>query len=147
MAQHVPELAIKWIDPNAFFRQVALMVYVELAAALCGADADPVGGLVGDASKAGLLDEGLEQDGSIAIVRLPVTGDGARCSCQDGRGQVSTLDPRQDQEARIVDHSMQVLLPLAGAPADEAITRPGFPGGSAEPKQGDEVVAGVDEVA
>jgi hypothetical protein len=80
-------------------------------------------------------------------MRFPVVGDGARGPCQDGGGQASTLDPRQDQEARIVDHWMEVLLTLAGCPADEVIARPGFPGGGAETEQGNEAVAGADEVA
>jgi len=56
------------------------------------------------------------------------------------------LDPRQDQEARIVDHAMQVLLALAWRPADEAVARLGFPGGGAEAEQGDDAPLGPDEV-
>lgn len=122
------------------------MVHVELAAALGGADAEPVGGLVGDAAKAWLFDEGFEQDRAVAVLKLPVVGDAVCRSSQNGRGQIPALDPRQDQEAGIVDHQVEPLLALRGRPADEAVARLGFPGGGAEAEQREEVAAGLDEV-
>jgi hypothetical protein len=42
------------------------------------------------------------------------------------------LDPRQDQEARIVDDEIEVFLALFMAPTDETITGCGLPSGSAK---------------
>ena len=106
-----------------------------------------MGGLIGDSAEAWLFDEGLEQDRTVAVLKLPVVSDPVRGPSQDGRCEILALDPRQDQESGIVDHSMQALLALAGRPADEAVARLGFPGGGAEAEQGDDAPGGADEVA
>ena len=76
------------------------------------ADMDPVGGLVAGAAMTGSLHEGLEQDGAKAVTLVPVVRQLARDEGEDFRGQALRLDPRQHEEARVVDDERQVALSL-----------------------------------
>ena len=65
------------------------MVYVTFAAALSFAEADPVGGLVTGAGEAGDFDKGLDEDGAVAVVHLPVIGEPLSGQREQPRGQVA----------------------------------------------------------
>ncbi len=65
-------------DPDALDGKGVEPVAVELAAALGVAEAEPVGGLVAGAGEALLFDEGLEEDGAVAVAREPVGGESSR---------------------------------------------------------------------
>ena len=61
-----------------------MVVAVEFAAALGLADAGPVGCLVAGAGEAAGFDEGLGQDGGVPVAGVPVGGQLACDSGQDG---------------------------------------------------------------
>ena len=106
------EVARERVDPDAFDGLGVAMQGVELAATLRIAEVLPVGGLVAGAGKARLLDEGFEQDRPIGIAGLPVIGQASADQGEDARGEVFAVDPRQDQEAGIIDDEVQVALSL-----------------------------------
>ncbi len=89
----------------------------------------------------GVFDEGLQQHGLVAVALLPVLGQAACGDGQDLRGEPLGLHPRQDQEARVVDDALQVVLPLLMVPADEALAIGQRPGAGAEAEQGHELIA------
>lgn len=66
---------------------------------------------------------------------------------QNLRGQSFALDPGQDQEARIVDHQLQVFLPLRLTPADKALPVLELPGACAKADAGYQLLTGKDVVA
>ena len=92
-----------------------------LAAADGLAHEDPIGGLVRRAAVALGLDEGFEQHGFEAVALVPVDGQLAANDGQDFGCESFALDPRQDQEPRVVDHELQVLEPLRLLPTDEGV--------------------------
>jgi hypothetical protein len=104
------EVARKRIDPDAFDRLSVAVQDVELATALGIAEMLPVGGFVAGAGKARFLDEGFEHDWPIGVAGLPVGGQPATHQGEDARGQVFAVDPRQDEEAGIIDDQMQIAL-------------------------------------
>ena len=100
------EVARERINPNAFDGLGIAMQDIKLAATLGISEVLPVGGLVTGAGKALLLDEGFEQDRPIGVADLPVFREPAADQGEDARGQVFSVDPRQDEEAarfRVMD--------------------------------------------
>src|SRR6266851_1115489 len=146
VAELLLEVAHERIDPDALDGLCLAMQDVQFPPALRIAEVSPVGGFVAGAGKARLLDEGFEQDWSIGVTSVPVIGQSSAHQGEDARGQVFALDPRQDQEAGIVDDQMQVALALLFAPADELI--PGFdlPRARPEAQGGNDVAGGAHEV-
>jgi len=55
------------------------------------------------------FDEGFEQQRLEAVTLLPVVGQLSAGDGQDLRSQAFALDPRQDEEPRVVDHQLRVL--------------------------------------
>ena len=108
------EVARERINPDAFDGLCVAMQGVELAAALRVAEMLPVGGLVAGAGKARLLDEGFEQHRPIGVAGMPVIGQASADQGEDARGQVFAVDPRQDEEAGVVDDEVQIALSLLG---------------------------------
>ena len=103
------------------------MLGVELAAALGLANVAPVGGAVGGALEAVAFDGGLEQQGAVAVVLFPVGGDLLGEGAEDTGGEVGGGDPREDQEASVVDDKGEVSQALLGSPAEEVVARSAFP--------------------
>src|ERR1039457_5068339 len=141
------EVARERIDPDALDGLSVAMQGIDLATALRIAQASPVGSLVAGARKARLYEEGFEQDRPIGVAGVPGIGQSLNGQGEDARGQVFAVDPRQDQEAGVVDDEVQVALSLICRPTDELI--PGFdlPGARAEAQGGDDVAGGAHEVA
>ena len=75
-------------------------------------DVHPIGCFVASAAMPRRLYEGLEQHRAIAVAQLPILGKLASHLGQDLRGQAFGLNPGQDEEARVVDHELQILQPL-----------------------------------
>src|SRR5665213_776067 len=146
-AELLLEVGPERIDPDALDGLCVSMQDVELSPTLRVAEVSPVGGPVAGTGKARLFNEGFEQDRPIRIAALPVIGQSSAHPAEDARGEVFASDPRQDQEAGVVDDQMQVALPLVFIPADELI--PGFdlPGARPEAQGGDDLVGGAHEVA
>ncbi len=94
----------------------------------------PAGGVVDGAGVARGLDEGFDENGGDVVALGPVPWQAAAHEGKDVRAEVGDLDPRQDEEPRIVDHQRQVLLAQFGRPSDEAVARrePPCSGGEAE---------------
>ena len=147
VAEMRTEVAHERIDPDAFDRLCVAMQGVELAASLRVAEVLPVGGFVASAGKARLFDEGFEQDWAIRVASMPVLGQASADQGEDAGGEVTAMDPRQDEEARVIDDEVQMALALLAAPADGLIARLGFPGAGAEAKHGDDFACGAHEVA
>ena len=91
--------------------------------------------------------EGLQQHRLVAVALLPVTRQLPGSQGQDLGGQSLRLNPRQDQEAGVVDHQLQVLLALGLGPADEALAIAQLPGAGPEAEQRHQLLARVDAVA
>ena len=94
---------------------------VPLGAALGLADGEPVGGAIAGAGETLRIDEGLDEDGLVAILLVPVGGQLADGQGQGVRGQMLDADPGQEQEARLRDDPMQLVSVLVGFPADPAV--------------------------
>jgi hypothetical protein len=141
------EVAHERIDPDAFDGLSVAMQGIELAAALRIAEVSPVGGLVAGAGKTRFLDEGFEQDGPIGVASLPVIGQSAAHQGENARGQIFAVDPRQDEEARIVDDEMQVALSLIPRPTDDLIRGFDLPSAQAKAQAGDDVAGSAHRVA
>jgi hypothetical protein len=123
------------------------MESIEFAPSLGIPEILPVGSAVASACKAGFLDEGLQQYRSIRIPGVPVVGQAFTDQGQDARGQIPTLDPRQDKEARVVDDQVQIATALFAGPADALITRFDFPGTGAKTESRDDFTGRAHEVA
>src|ERR1017187_4262239 len=91
--------------------------------------------------------EGIEQDGAIRVASVPVFGQASADQAEGARGEVATGNPRQDEEAGVIDDEVQMALALLAAPADGLIARLGFPGAGAEAEHGDDFSGGAHEVA
>src|SRR5487761_1914949 len=95
-------------------------------------DMDPVGGFIAGTAMTRRLDEGFEQDGPKAVAVVPVVGQAAGDEGEDFGCQTLRLDPRQHEEAGVVDDERQIALALRLGPADEALARRKFPRTGAE---------------
>ena len=94
-----------------------------------------------------MLDKGLEQDGRVAVATLPVLREPSGEACQEMGSEVGGMDPGQDQEARVVDHLMQVVPALLQGPANEAVAGRDLPRRGAKADRGQQVVATDNEIA
>src|SRR5713101_9548928 len=89
-----------------------------LASALCLSDADPVGGAVAGAGEAGGFDEGLCQDGGVAVAGEPVGGQAAGDGGEQPGGEAGDGDVGADEEPGVAADEVQVRRPGGGIPAD-----------------------------
>ena len=122
------------------------MVDIELSSPRGLAEETPVCGTVAGSTEAGSLDEGLQQDGAVAVLLLPVLGDPTHDHSQDAGREVVAADPWRDEEASVVYDQVKSGLPLLGGPAYEAVTGPCLPSCGTEAEQGDDATLGSDEV-
>ena len=141
------EVADERIDPDAPDGLGVAMQSIELASTLGVSEILPVGGLVASACEARFLDEGFQQDRTVRIAGMPVVRQASADQGEGARGEVATLYPGQDEEARVVDDEVQVARTLIVRPANELISRFGFPGACAEAQQRNDVARGAHEVA
>ena len=141
------KVAGEGIDPDALDGLSIAVQPIEFAAALGVAQTQPICGLVAGAGESGLLDEGLQQHRSIGVSDMPVFGQATGGQSQDPRGEVLALDPRQDEEAGVVDDEVKAALSLLGCPTDELVARLSLPGARAERQQSDHLAGCAHEVA
>lgn len=78
---------------------------------------------------------------------LPVIGESLGGQGEYLGGKVLRCDPRQDEEAGIVDDEMEVALALRVSPADEVVAGRTLPGAGAEAEQGEDFLVDADQVA
>src|SRR5258708_29187565 len=123
IAKNGAEVLAQRVQPDVLDGQ-DLWVEERLFAATGGLPAmDPVGGLITGAAVAGGLHESLQEHRPIAIALLPIVRELPSDEGEDFRGQSLGLDPRQDQEACVVDHERQIAPALRLIPADETLAR------------------------
>src|SRR5271154_1677552 len=147
-ATKVPtEVGHQRVDPDALDRLCAAMQGVELAATLRVTEVLPVGGLIASAGEAWLFDEGFEQHGSIRITSEPVLCQAPADQGEDAGGEITAIDPRQDEEAGVIDHEVQTAPALLAGPADRQVARLGFPSARAKADGGDDMARSTHEVA
>jgi len=120
-------VSVEGIEEGVLDGEGAAVLGIQLAAALGLANVAPVGGAVGGALEAVPLDEGLEQQGAVAVVLFPVGGELLGEGAEDTGGEVGGGDPREDQEAGVVDDEGEVSQALLGSPAEEVVARSAFP--------------------
>src|ERR1019366_10265827 len=77
----------------------------------------PVGGAVAGPAKTAGIDEGLREVDRMGVHSLPVSGQRARYAAQYVRRQMRNLDPRQNQETRVVSNESNVAPARFGAPS------------------------------
>ena len=147
VAELLAEVADERVDPDAFDRLGVAMQPIELATSLGVAQVLPVGGLVAGAREAGFFDEGFQQDRAVRVTGMPVIREASGDQGEDVRGEVTALDPRQGEEAGVVDDEVQISRALLVRPADERIPRLGLPGARSEGQQGDHLAGGAYKVA
>src|ERR1022692_756499 len=147
VAEVSSEVADERIDPDAFNRYGVAMQSIELATSLCIPEILPVGGLVTGACEAWLLDEGFQQHRPVGVAGMPIVRQASADQGERARGEVAALDPGQDEESGVVDDEVQIARTLLVRPANELISRIGFPGACAEGKQGNELIRSAYEVA
>jgi hypothetical protein len=102
-AEMLVEVPRERINPDAFDGLCFAMQCVEFTSALRVAEILPVGGFVASACEARLFDEGFQQYRAIGVARVSVLGQTPAGQGKDPRGEVFTVNPRQDEEARVVD--------------------------------------------
>ncbi len=84
------------------------------------------------ASEAVALNEGFEEDGSIAVSPFPIVAQTPGSRSQNARRQIPGPDPRKDQEPGVVGNAVQIAPALLVVPADELVAWGHFPSGSGE---------------
>ena len=135
------------VEPYVLAGELGGVVAVELAAALGGANMDPVGGSIGASRESVGVDKGLEQYGSVAVAVCPVVTEPASGHPEELGGEVLALDPRQDEEACVVDDEVEVALSLGVGPTDPTISGGELPRGGGKAKEGHYLVLRSGEVA
>ena len=139
MAEGLGKACCEGIEEDVFDGLEAEWGFVEFAAALGVADMKPVGGAVAGAAKALGVDEGFQEDGGEAVAAFPIVRELVSDASEDVRGEVGDVNPRQDQEAGVVDHEVEVVLSLGRSPADEAVAWGDGPGGGTKSEGGEQV--------
>ena len=71
-AEDIPEVRVQGIEPDLFERTGLAVLFLQFAAALSLAHANPVGRLVGGAFKARAFDKGFQKDRPVAIAPAPI---------------------------------------------------------------------------
>ena len=92
----------------------------------------PVGRAVAGAAEAGGIDEGLHQPQAGPEPRRPVSREAGQGAGEHVGGEIRDLDPGQDEEPAVVDHPIEVGLPLGRGPADPPVAHAQDPGRRAE---------------
>ena len=93
------------------------------------------------------LDEGLQQQRSVAVASLPVVGQAAAAAGQHRGSEIAHLHPGQDQEAGVVHDQLQAGFALGNAPADEAVAGSRLPGAGAKADDRQHAPLAGDQVA
>ena len=146
VAKRRTKVARQRINPDALDGLCVAMEGVELATSLCVTEVLPVGGFVAGAGEAGFLNEGFQQDRTICVASVPVLGQASADQSEHTRSEIFAVDPRQNQEAGIVDDEVQIGAALRDGPTDHLIARFGFPGACTEAEYGDDLSGGAHEV-
>jgi len=102
-AQGGLEPLFEWEEPDVLDGQWGLVVCIELASTLCLTDVSPVGGAVAGSGESLTFDEGLQEDGAVAIANCPIVLYAASRHGEELGREIAAGDPRQDEKAGVVD--------------------------------------------
>ena len=108
---------------------------------------DPVGGDEAGAVVAAAIDEGLEQQGLVAVAVPEVVRQAAQAEGQRLGGEVAALRGGPHREAAEGRHAVQQAAALEVVPADPAVAVGQLQGGGGEAEGAEDAVVGDDEVA
>ena len=134
--QPAPGIADQWHNPDVFRGHRSLGVPVITPSPLGRAEEGPVGGAVAVARVAGGINKGLKQERLDPGSRCPVMTQSFGAGGENPGSQIGDMDPRQDEESRIVDDAAQLAFPLSMRPANPEITRGDFPGSTGKADAG-----------
>jgi hypothetical protein len=144
-------LGVEWIEEDVFGgATLSLAGTIHAAAPLRDADLDPIGGAITGARETGRVHQGFQQKrldliGGPPVLRKLTGGVG-----EEVAGQIANTNPRQDQEATVIDNLGKVGLASGVTPADPSVAGSHFPGGAGEEQTGEEGkgrLLGTDQVA
>ena len=124
----VAEAPMEGIKEDVLDREGVAMFGVKFATALSVADMDPVGGTIGCASEAILLDKSFEENRAVAVALFPMGREALGDTSEDARGEIVRSDPRKDEEASVVDDEMKMAFALVLGPTNELVAGSDFPG-------------------
>src|SRR5206468_11028353 len=85
--------------------------------------ADPVRGAIASTTETSGINQGFQQERTVAITLLPVAWELTGGARQNRRSQSFHLDPRKNQESAVVDDVLQVARALSRVPTAPAITQ------------------------
>ncbi len=145
-AEKCGEVFAQRIKPGIFDWDEEFVARGFFTSACSSPDLDPIGGLIASALVTLMLDEGFQQNGLQAVATQPVFGHLPSGNGENLRCQPFAFDPGKNKKARIVDHQLQVFLPLLFTPADEFLPVLELPGACAETDAGHEFLASKDVV-
>jgi len=123
---------------------------IHAAAPLGDANLDPVGGAITGARETGGVHQGFQQKRLDLIAGSPVLRKLLGGLREEMAGEIADTNPRQNQEAAVIDDLGKVGLASGVTPADPSIAGSHFPGGAGEQQAGEEGkgrLSGADQVA
>ena len=120
------------------------MVSIELSPSLRCADTVPIRGLIARPGEALGIDEGLKENGFIAIPYPPVGYDSFRRQGKDAGGEVPYL--HEDEEPGVIDDEVEVFLSRCRVPADIVVPGGALPCGCGKTQQGKDLAVRFDHV-
>lgn len=129
---------------------VSGMLAIHSAAALSGAEMDPVPGSIAGSAKTGTVDQGFKQERPVAVNGMPVVRQSPGGKRKDLACKSANGNPGQHEEAALVYDELQVAFPFVGAPSDPGIARRHRPCGAGKLQAGEipaRQLLGLDEVA
>ena len=110
------------IHPNRTDWFLFASLAVHSAAAFGCPQVPPVGRTIASSSEPFRVDEGFQQYGTLVIGPFPIAGELFGHQAQDVTGEAFDLDPRQKQEARILDDPLKPRLAGLRGPSNPAIS-------------------------
>jgi hypothetical protein len=150
-AEELPGLGAEGIEEDMFGgTALGLTGTVHAAAPLREADLDPIGGAITGARETGRVYQGFQQKRLDLIGGAPVGGKLAGGLGEEVASQIADMNPRQDQEAALINDLREVGLASGVTPADPSVAGSHLPGGAGEEQAGQSGkgrLLGADEVA
>src|SRR5437899_169443 len=119
LAQLLLHVAVYVIKLNVFWIQAVGSVFaIHPSTSLRLPDVNPIRRPVTGATESACVHEGLQQERPVAIAEFPITGKLACALSQNLAGQSPHTHPRQNQEAAVIHHQLQILRPLFLVPSN-----------------------------
>src|SRR5207344_1859033 len=124
------KVPMQWINPDLLNRGAAHPRIGSLPPTPLGlTNPLPVGRQIGRARKTVPLHKRFRQPDRVAVFALPIAPEPTHGATQDMTGQTGHPHPRQDEEARVINHLAQSVSPLSRCPAYELVAGDALPSG------------------